>query len=214
MRPLYLAIAFITLHLTAQQTPPTTAWKSGHFVVNAAGLVSRSDIVLAHPNTLPEEAIPMGNGRLGIAIWSAQGFTAQLNRGDTLPHRDSPGQLILPGLTALTRANNFHGRLDLYNGTMIEHGNGLTLTAWVQTSTPSSSTSPAPTPTPANPRNYASGRRATRKPQPPAKSPLSQKPGPTTTAPGRPESHSARSPPSPQPAVKSRPPSPVPDPSL
>jgi len=138
MRSLPLTIAaglILTLQVTAQQAPPTTAWKSGQFVVNTAGLLSRSDIVLAHPSTLPEEALPMGNGRLGVAIWSAQGFTAQLNRADTLPHRDSPGQLILPGLTALTSATDFHGRLDLYNATLIEHGNGLTLTAWVQTST-------------------------------------------------------------------------------
>jgi hypothetical protein len=69
----------------AQQSLPTTAWKAGHFAVDAAGLVSRSEIVLGHPNPLPQEAMPMGNGRLGIAVWSADGFTAQLNREDTLP---------------------------------------------------------------------------------------------------------------------------------
>jgi alpha-L-fucosidase 2 len=138
MRLLNLAVAFaliITLHATAQQNPPTTAWKAGRFVVNTAGLLSRSDIVLGHPNSSPSEAMPMGNGRLGIAVWSAGGFTAQLNRADTLPHRDSPGQLIIPGLAALNSARDFKGRLNLYNGTLIESGAGLTLTAWVQTST-------------------------------------------------------------------------------
>ncbi len=118
-----------------QQSPPTTAWKAGHFVVDAAGLLSRSDIVLSQPNALPAEAMPMGNGRLGIAVWSADGFTAQLNRADTLPHRDSPGQVVIPGLTALTSAKDFNGRLDLYNGTLVEHGGGISLTAYVQVST-------------------------------------------------------------------------------
>jgi len=110
----------------------TTAWKGGHFAIDTARLVSRSDIVLGRPNDAPAEAMPMGNGRLGIAVWSAEGFTAQLNRADTLPHRDSPGQVIIPGLSALTSAKDFTGRLDLYNGTLIEHGGGMTLTAYVQ----------------------------------------------------------------------------------
>jgi alpha-L-fucosidase 2 len=119
----------------AAQVAPTTAWKAGDFVVDTAGLVSRSDIVLAKPNRLPAEAIPMGNGRLGVAVWAAEGFTAQLNRGDTLPHRDSPGQLVIPGLVALTSAKDFSARLDLYNGSLVEHGGKMTLVAYVQVST-------------------------------------------------------------------------------
>ena len=123
--------------LAAQATGPavSTAWKAGHFVVDTAGLVGRSDIVLSAPNRLPSEAIPLGNGRLGVAVWAADGFTAQLNRGDTLPHRDSPGQLIIPGLAALTAAQDFTGRLDLFNGSLLQQGGGLTLRAYVQIST-------------------------------------------------------------------------------
>jgi alpha-L-fucosidase 2 len=113
----------------------TTAWKAGHFAVDAAGLLGRSDIVLGQPNTKPAEAMPMGNGRLGIAVWAADGFTAQLNRADTLPHRDSPGQIVIPGLAALTSAKDFSGRLDLYNGSLVEHGGGFSLIAYVQVST-------------------------------------------------------------------------------
>jgi hypothetical protein len=131
-----IAVAFIIAPgAVAQQSPPATAWKSGHFVVDTAGLLSRSAIVLTQPNTLPEEAMPLGNGRLGVAVWSAGGFTAQLNRADTLPHRDSPGQLIIPSLAPLASSRDFNGRLDLYNGTLVEHGGGLTLTAYVQVST-------------------------------------------------------------------------------
>lgn len=103
--------------------------------LDVASVVSRSDIVLTAPNTLPAEALPLGNGRLGIAAWAAEGFTVQLNRADTLPHRDSPGQLAIPSLDALASAKDFSGRLDLFNGSLTEHGNGITLTAWVQTST-------------------------------------------------------------------------------
>jgi alpha-L-fucosidase 2 len=113
----------------------TTAWKDGHFVVDTAGLLGRSDIVLSQANTKPAEAMPMGNGRVGIAVWADDGFTAQLNRADTLPHRDSPGQLLIPGLAALTSAKDFSGRLDLYNGSLVEHGGGISLTAYVQVST-------------------------------------------------------------------------------
>jgi alpha-L-fucosidase 2 len=90
---------------------------------------------LGQPNTSPAEAMPMGNGRLGIAVWAAGGFTAQLNRADTLPHRDSPGQLVIPGLAALTSAKDFSGRLDLFSGSLVEHGGGISLIAYVQVST-------------------------------------------------------------------------------
>lgn len=135
LKPIIAAALIIAPGAVAQQSPPPTAWKSGHFVVDTAGLLSRSDIVLTQPNTLPEEAMPLGNGRLGVAVWSAGGLTAQLNRADTLPHRDSPGQLIIPSLAPLASARDFSGRLDLYNGTLVEHGGGITLTAWVQVST-------------------------------------------------------------------------------
>jgi hypothetical protein len=52
---------------------------------------------------LPElrDAVPaLGNGSLGVAEWAANGFTAQLNRSDTMPNRLSPGQLNIGGLTA------------------------------------------------------------------------------------------------------------------
>jgi alpha-L-fucosidase 2 len=135
LKPIASVVLIIALGAAAQQSPPATAWKSAHFVVDTAGLLSRSGIVLAQPNTLPAEAMPLGNGRLGVAVWSAGGFTAQLNRGDTLPHRDSPGQLIIPSLAPLASARDFKARLDLYNGTLVEHGGGLTITAYVQVST-------------------------------------------------------------------------------
>ncbi|HEY3628170.1 MAG TPA: glycoside hydrolase, partial [Terracidiphilus sp.] len=76
--------------------------------------------------------MPLGNGRFGVALWSADGLTAQLNRNDTLPDRLSPGQITIPGLAALTRADDYSGRLDLYRGEFREQGGGMTVKAFVQ----------------------------------------------------------------------------------
>ncbi len=103
--------------------------------MDTAGVVGGSDIVLARPNLLPRQAMPLGNGRLGVAAWSADGFTAQLNRVDTLPRRLSPGQIAIPGLTALTSAKDYSGLLDLYNGSFEEQGGGMKLSAWVEPET-------------------------------------------------------------------------------
>jgi alpha-L-fucosidase 2 len=75
--------------------------------VNVADVVAESDIVLGQPNLLPGQAMPLGNGRLGAAVWSASGMTVQLNRADTMPRRLSPGQVILPGLVKVTGAKDY-----------------------------------------------------------------------------------------------------------
>ena len=103
--------------------------------MDTQGVISRSDIVLGRPNIAPSEAMPLGNGRLGVAVWSAEGFTAQLNRNDTLPDRLSPGQIVIPGLTALTGASDYAGRLDLYRGEFLEQGGGMSVRAFVEPDT-------------------------------------------------------------------------------
>ena len=109
----------------------TTAWQNGAFSVNTGGVVGRSDVVLGQLNTAPAQSLPLGNGSLGVAAWAANGFTAQLNRSDTMPDRLSPGQVRIPGLAAMTSAANFSGHLDLYTGVLDESGGGMTLLAWV-----------------------------------------------------------------------------------
>ncbi len=109
----------------------TTAWDSGQFHVNIPGVVGRSDVMLGKPNVEAAQAMPLGNGSLGVAVWSANGLTAQLNRNDTLPDRLSPGQVVIPGLAALTAAKDYSGRLDLWNGEFRERGGGMTATVWV-----------------------------------------------------------------------------------
>jgi hypothetical protein len=72
-----------------------------------ASVVSRSNVILTKANTLATQLMPLGNGNLGAAVWAAGGFTAQLNRADTMPNRLSPGWLTIPGLAKLTGAADF-----------------------------------------------------------------------------------------------------------
>ena len=87
--------------------------------------------MLGAANTAPAQSMPLGNGSLGVAAWAANGFTAQLNRSDTMPYRLSPGQVSIPGLSAMTSASNFSGTLDLYDGVLDETGGGMSMKAWV-----------------------------------------------------------------------------------
>ncbi|HEY3872659.1 MAG TPA: carbohydrate-binding protein [Actinocrinis sp.] len=109
----------------------TTAWQNGAFSENVGGVVGESDVALGSPNTADTQSLPLGNGSLGVAAWAANGFTAQLNRSDTMPYRLSPGQINIPGLSTMTSASNFNGYLDLYNGVLHETGGGITMNAWV-----------------------------------------------------------------------------------
>jgi alpha-L-fucosidase 2 len=142
----YLVVSILSLSLwqsaCAQKTlavpstaNQTTAWHDGGFHADVAGVIGRSDIVLGRANMDAGEALPLGNGRLGVAVWAADGLTAQLNRADTLPERLSPGQVVIPGLAAMTQAKDFTGRLDLYNGEVQEQGNGMHATVYVEPGT-------------------------------------------------------------------------------
>lgn len=112
-------------------TGPTTAWRNGAFALDPLGVVSRDDIVLDQADVNPTASMPLGNGSLGVAAWAANGFTAQLNRSDTMPSRKSPGQLTIPGLSVISHAADFHGRLDLTDGVLEESGGGMSMKAWV-----------------------------------------------------------------------------------
>ena len=132
-----LILAICMPGLRAQSAAPdsSTAWRDGKFQVDVAGVLSRSSIILGKPNLEAEQALPLGNGRLGVAIWSENGLMAQLNRVDTLPDRLSPGEVVIPGLSALTQAPDYSGRLNLYDGQFEERGGGMTATAYVQPGT-------------------------------------------------------------------------------
>ena len=114
-------------------TGASTAWQDGIFNVNTANVVGQSNIILQAPNSSAFQAMPLGNGNLGAAIWSASGMTIQLNRNDTFPSRKSLGWVTIPGLSALTGGSGYSGKVDLYNGQFVESGGGMTATVFVRT---------------------------------------------------------------------------------
>ncbi|WP_228559122.1 cellulose binding domain-containing protein [Catenulispora pinisilvae] len=129
--PITAATALKPPSAAAAAAGTTTAWHGGAFALDTAAVVSRSNIVIGKPNAASTQFLPLGNGSLGVAEWAANGFTAQLNRSDTMPDRLSAGQVQIPGLAAMTSASDFVGYLDLYNGVLHESGGGLSMTAWV-----------------------------------------------------------------------------------
>jgi alpha-L-fucosidase 2 len=136
LRAVYFGLFCCAFTVVGLAQPPqketASATQNGPFQVDLPGVIGRSDIVLGRPNLESGEAMPLGNGSLGVAVWSAEGFTAQLNRNDTLPDRLSPGQVVIPGLGVLTGAKDYFGRLDLYRGEFREQGGGITATAFVE----------------------------------------------------------------------------------
>jgi alpha-L-fucosidase 2 len=118
VRDLCFALLLAVPAMGVSQPAPTTD-------ARLQASVSSSDIVLGQPNVLPTQAMPLGNGRLGIAIWAADGMTLQLNRSDTLPGRLSPGQVVFPGLAPMIADRKFHGRLSLFDGVWRAAGGGM-----------------------------------------------------------------------------------------
>ena len=116
----------ISATITTAQTRTNAA------IANTSDLIGRSDIVLQRPNLDASEAMPLGNGRLGAAVWAQDGLTVQLNRADTMPGRLSPGQVVLPGLKPLISAADYKGRLNLFDGSFEESGGGMTAAVYVQ----------------------------------------------------------------------------------
>jgi hypothetical protein len=106
------------------------------FTMDTPNVVRRANLVLGKANALPQDFMALGNGALGMAVWAAGGFTAQLNRTDTFPDRKSLGQVLIPGLATLTGAADFSGHVDLYDATMTESGGGMTATIFVRADSP------------------------------------------------------------------------------
>ncbi|XVQ83011.1 hypothetical protein ACQP2K_29770 [Microbispora siamensis] len=110
----------------------TSAWRDGAFQVDTAAVVSRSDLVLEGPGWRDYQSMPLGNGHLGAAVWSQDGFTAQLNRNDTFPDLKSAGRLVVPGLFELAGAPDYRGRLNLADAVLEQSGRGMTARTFVR----------------------------------------------------------------------------------
>ncbi|GCF10234.1 hypothetical protein KDI_37980 [Dictyobacter arantiisoli] len=100
--------------------------------MDTPGIVQRSNVILQAPNLQPDQSMPLGNGVLGAAAWSANGLTVQLNRTDTFPDRKAVGQVVLSSLTNMSGASNYVGMVNLYDGMFVEHGNGITARSYVR----------------------------------------------------------------------------------
>ena len=111
---------------------PTTAWRDGRLRTDTAGVVARSDLVQEGPAWRAYQAMPLGNGVLGAAVWAEKGYSAQLNRVDTFPDMKSAGRLVVPGLDPLMRASDYSGRLALYDGQVVQRGGGMTARSYVR----------------------------------------------------------------------------------
>ncbi len=117
----------------AVQAAPSTAWIGNRFEQDTPNLVRRANIVLGAAPVQPSQLMPLGNGQLGAAVWAANGFTAQINRTDTWPTRRSPGQVTIPGLSAMTGADRLlAAAVDLYDAIFRQQGGGMTATTYVR----------------------------------------------------------------------------------
>ena len=121
----------ITLVAAPAAAAQTTAWSRHGFDVDTANLVRRSNVVLERPPALATQSMPLGNGRMGAAVWADEGFTAQLNRTDTYPTRRSPGQVVIPGLERMTAAPDYRATVDLYDAVYRQSGGGMTATTFI-----------------------------------------------------------------------------------
>jgi hypothetical protein len=110
----------------------TTAWRGGQMQVDTPGVVSRSDLVLEDPAWREEQSMPLGNGRLGAAVWNRDGLTVQLNRNDTFPNLKTAGRLVVPGLMSLATASDYRGRVDLYDAQLRQSGGGMSARTYVR----------------------------------------------------------------------------------
>ncbi|MEE3921092.1 RICIN domain-containing protein [Micromonospora sp. BRA006-A] len=82
----------------------TTAWQAGRFVVDTPTWYAGPPSCSTGPTPKPASPCRSATGRWAWPAWAANGFTAQLNRNDTLPDRKSPGWVAIPGLSRLTGA--------------------------------------------------------------------------------------------------------------
>ncbi|MFC7495689.1 MULTISPECIES: glycosyl hydrolase family 95 catalytic domain-containing protein [unclassified Nocardioides] len=119
----------------ADRAGTSVAWRGDDLRVDTAKVVARSDLVLEQPAWRDEQSMPLGNGRLGAAVWNRDGFTAQLNRNDTFPSLRTAGRLVVPGLMRLATAGDYRGRVDLYDAELEQRGRGMSATAFVRADT-------------------------------------------------------------------------------
>jgi hypothetical protein len=67
----------------AQAPAVASASRGSGFRVDVRGAIDRSDVILGRPNLVSAEAMPLGNGRLGVAVLSATLFPIDLRQDNS-----------------------------------------------------------------------------------------------------------------------------------
>lgn len=109
----------------------TTAWSDGKMQIDGAALASRSNLIYKVAPTRERDFAPLGNGKVGAAVWAGDGFTAQMNDLDIILLARSSGRLVIPGLSAMTTASDYKGVLDFSKGRFVQTGGGIKAVTYV-----------------------------------------------------------------------------------
>lgn len=70
-RELRVVAGILVVFSAGALSAASTAWQDGRFHIDVPGVLHRSDIFLGRPNAQPGDAMPLGNGRLGVAVVGA-----------------------------------------------------------------------------------------------------------------------------------------------
>ncbi len=96
----------------------------------------RNDVVYLAPATEPYEALPLGNGRLGVMVGSGGGLSFRFYPGNFFASANQNQALIGSGEVLLELPAGWHDgfleqRLELYNGRIVTRYQAGTVTAWI-----------------------------------------------------------------------------------
>ena len=94
--------------------------------------LARNNLVYLSPPFRKTDAIPLGSGRVGAAMWidRENGLTAQLNRPEGVPAMAGLGTLQITNLAGLVAAQDYQGVLSLHDGVFTQQAGGLTVTSF------------------------------------------------------------------------------------
>ncbi|MBN8456932.1 MAG: hypothetical protein J0M04_03735 [Verrucomicrobia bacterium] len=104
----------------------------GDLRFDRAAWLARNSLVYQSPPFRKTEAIPLGSGRVGAAMWidPLGGLTAQINRPEGVPALSGLGKIEIPQLAGMTAAQDYQGVLSLRDGIFTQTGDGFIVTSF------------------------------------------------------------------------------------
>lgn len=92
---------------------------SGCLEVDYEKWISKQDIIFNQPIQEAWDASIVGNGKVGAAVWNAEGLNLEVTAVDASPHTCySSGLITLKTEPSLLDCENFHQRMNLYDATV------------------------------------------------------------------------------------------------